>query len=882
MKLEQLLLVENNLDQFRNADPGSDRLGQNLGATELQVTQIKQALKRHRLALGERPEGSYWQSEEMAWTGDESGVWTAALSRAIRRWKESIVKQIRGVQRARSINVDEFINNNEDLFYLLDAELIPANQQGSGFLRVIQGRVVAEIARMGARIDFANDIVVKDVNQINSLADMVNGIGYSGWIAIITPILNQRFPPPRDNARVAQERDQLIQTINVITGGPGLWWDRFRSNILSTVGRNFAVDIQGERVKLLPPLDTTTRAFPHKHLYLHFANIASELLKAGAAVDAERQEQGSQDDADRYANDPTGTETQYIAYARQLVAAFKNDLLAGILPGGRTFDSDSDIVEYVFQNGIRAAVDYDKIAEAYANLEDTGANANLGADLVENLTTEEYFRIVRIKLTYVRRIAPTALHTMINFAGEENVSVNIGGSTYLVGDRLLGDRVQIEPEVKDCILEDAILRQAITESGGEIPNLFTSIRDVSEDTKLAAANLFINAIESTYPELVPWYTNQEPFSRETFDLGGARLREIFEEISLLLNAGSDPAMITQRVVDMLEGDRIWLVGDGSEDKKGNANITFDARYRDEGLANRYLEETPDPTDLDDDDLDLITRMADDREDISSAAIQELGAMPNSIEYYMDTVYRGFKQEIGKYPDLFFTDNDKKPLSDYLTDGTYPDGKFGELIRALNDQTAIAAPSLTAQLFEDSMEGRWWELFGGTNEDLMKAVVDGIKNREYYLWVNEFYDGNLFADVKAEQSWTDTFADELAAKIGESFAQDEELGVPEDVRTGYQEVFDAIAAGEEITQEMYDGYIDAMEEYKNNPVGQLADMLTFNRQVVNVINDNIEQVYGRYRSNKQDYPDIIRDLYEYNQNWFAEARENLFTFRPAEE
>ena len=169
-----------------------------------------------------------------------------------------------------------------------------------------------------------------------------------------------------------------------------------------------------------------------------------------------------------------------------------------------------------------------------------------------------------------------------------------------------------------------------------------------------------------------------------------------------------------------------------------------------------------------------------------------------------------------------------------------------------------------------------------NEDLMKAVVDGIKNREYYLWVNEFYDGNLFADVKAEQSWTDTFADELAAKIGESFAQDEELGVPEDVRTGYQEVFDAIAAGEEITQEMYDGYIDAMEEYKNNPVGQLADMLTFNRQVVNVINDNIEQVYGRYRSNKQDYPDIIRDLYEYNQNWFAEARENLFTFRPAEE
>lgn len=877
MKLTQLLLVENNLDQFRNAEFGSHVLGQTEGATELQVQQIKQALSRHRLALGERPEGSYWTSDQMAWEGDTSGVWTAELSQAVRRWKESIQKQIRGVGRARPIRVNDVINNMEDLFYLVDAELIPENFQGAGFLRIVQGRVESEISRLGARIDFADEIVVKDVNEINSLADMINAIGYNGWIAIITPILNQRFPPPRDNTRVARERDQLIQMINVTTGNIADWYNRFKNRVLAGVGRNFTVEVNGERVRLLPDLNTTRMAYPYRHLYLHFVEIASALLEQGAATDEERRVAGSEEDADRFANEATADENQYRAYARQLYSAFQDDLLAAVLPGGRDYESDTDVIEDVFMTKIRAAVDYDNIAEAYKSLDETAANADLGADLVENLSEEEYFRIVRLRLKFVRRIAPIALHMRINFNGNENVQINYEGTTYTIGNQIMNERVQIDPAVEDCILEDAILRQAVVESGNEIPNLFIGMNEISGDTKLQAANLFIDAIEQTFPELVPWYTNQDPFNTVSFNLGGARLGEIMETISLQLNAGSDPAMLTQRIVEMLQGDRLWLVGDGSEENEGNANITFDARYREEGLDGRSFEATPEATELDDVDRDLIARMSDSREDIAIAALTELAANPNTSGYYKDRIYQGFRQEIGKYPDMFYTDNSVESLKSYLLEGTEPEGLFNNLLEAFDeDEVAIAAPSLIADLFEESMQPGFWSMEGGTNERLLNAVIDTITNRDVYLWVNQFYGGGLYRDVIDEENWGDDFKERLAIRIGESFARDEELDLPQRVRDSYSTITETLGAGEEITADMYDEYTEAHEEWGETAYeGRLAAMRSYWRETMLPINENIEEIYG---DDSAEWPSVVAELYEYNETWFERHRDT--GFRPA--
>lgn len=880
MKLTQLLLVENNLDQFRNAEFGAHVLGQTEGATELQVQQIKQALSRHRLAIGERPEGSYWESDQMAWEGDDSGVWTAELSQAVRRWKESIQKQIRGASRARTIRVNEVINNMEDLFYLIDAQLIPEGEQGAGFLRIVQGRVIEEISRMGARVDYADEIVVKDVNEINSLADMINAIGYSGWIAIITPILNQRFPPPRDNQRIARERDQLIQLINVTTGNITDWYNRFRTRVLSGVGRNFQVEVNGERVRLLPDLSAVRMAFPYRHLYLHFVEIASALIEQGAAIDAEREAERAEEEADRLQNEPTLDATQYVAAARQLYYAFENDLVAAVLPGGRDYNSDTDVIEDVFMTKIRAAVDYDNIAEAYQNLDETPADANLGADLVDNLDDNEYNRIVRIRLKFVRRIAPRILHMRINFNGEENISVNYDGSSFLVGAEIFNDQIQIEPEVKDCILEDAILRQAVVDSGNEIPDLFVGMNDIGNNIKLQAANIFIEAIEATYPELVPWYTNQEPFNSVAFDLGGARLGEIMETLTLLLNAGTSETELLQRTTELLQGDRLWLVGNG-DDIEGNANITFDGRYRSEGLADRNMEISPEELELTDADRDLITRMADDREDIARAAIEELGANADTQGYWQDTIYRGFRQEMGKYPDLFYTENDNDVLENYLLSGEKPDGLFGNLIDAFGDnEIAIVAPSLIADLFEESMEGGSWverNITGGTYEELMSACIDTILNRDVYLWVNEFYGGGLYRDVIAEDNWGDDFKERFAARIGESFARDEELGLPEAVRESYQTIVDALVNGEEITQEMYDDYSEKHEEWGTTAYqGRLADMRDYWRETMLPINENIEEVYGNDRN---EWPQVIVELYEYNETWFERMRDTGFA--PAE-
>lgn len=880
MKLSQLLLVENNLDQFRNAEFGAHVIGQTEGATELQVQQVKQALRRHKLAVGERPEGSYWESDQMAWEGDDSGVWTTELSQAVRLWKESIQKQIRGASRARSIRVNEVINNMEDLFYLVDAQLIPENEQGAGFLRIVQGRVIEEISRMGARIDYADEIVVRDVNQINSLSDMINAIGYNGWIAIVTPILNQRFPPPRNNQRVARERDQLIQLLNVTTGNLSDWYNRFKTRVLSGVGRNFQVEVNGERVRLLPDLSLTRKAFPYRHLYLHFVEIASALIEQGAALDAEREVERSEEEAGRLQNDPTMDATQYTAAARQLYYAFENDLVAAVLPGGRDYNSDTDVIEDVFMTKIRAAVDYDNIAEAYQNLDETPADADLGADLVDNLDDQEYERIVRIRLKFVRRIAPRILHMRINFNGEENISVNYDGSSFLVGAEIFNDRVQIEPETKDCILEDAILRQAVVDSGNEIPDLFVSMNNISADIKLQAANLFIQAIEETYPELVPWYTNQEPFNSVAFNLGGARLGEIMETISLLLNSGTPAENLLQRTIELLQGDRLWLVGDG-EDLEGNANITFDGRYRNEGLGGRNMEITPEQTELDDADRDLITRMADDREDIARAAIEELGANADTQGYWQDKIYRGFRQEMGKYPDLFYTENDNDILENYLLQGEAPDGLFGNLLDAFGeDEIAIVAPSLIAKLFEESMEGGSWverNITGGTYEELMSACIDTILNRDVYIWVNEFYGGSLYRDVIDEDNWGDDFKERFAARIGESFARDEELGLPERVRESYQTIVDALINGEEVTQEMFDTYRDNHEEWGATAYeGRLVDMRSYWRETMLIINENIEEVYG---DDDNEWPSTISELYDYNQTWFERMRDG--GFRPNE-
>lgn len=882
MKLEHLLLVENNLAQFRNAPFNANVLGQRSGATDLQVQEIKQALKRHRLALGERPEGSLWNSDQMAWTGDESGVWTAELSRAIRTWKESIQKQTRGVARAKKISVNDTINNDEDLFYLIDAELIPEGQSGFGFLKITQGRVASEIKAMSARIDWADEIPVKNVDSINSLADMIDGIGYNGWIAIITPILNTRFPPPRDNARVGRERDALIQQINTTTGGLRQWYTNFRRKVLRGVPESFSVEINGSKIKLLPDAYMIVRSFPHKLMFLHFANIASALLKQGAATDAERETAAAQEDADRYANQPTSTDIEYEGLARALKAAFENDLLAAVLPGGRGYESDDEVIEDVFSR-IKSAADYDKIAQAYATPQIAGDNANLGKDLSEQMRLEDYERIVKIRLSYVRRIAPKILHARINFAGAENITVNLDNKDYVIGDRVFNDKVQIEPEVFDVILEDAILRQAIEQSGNTIPDLFVEPKDVPDEIKLRVANLFIEAIESTYPELVPWYTNQEPFDSVSLDLGGARLREIMAELAVLANAGSSDSEMTQRIVDILESDRLWLVGDGTEDNRGNAAITFDRRYQLEGLGGRTLPASDLQTNLNDTDRDLITRMADDRKDIVAAAMEELAAKPNSKEYYKDKIYNGFRMEEGKYPDLFY--NGEEALKSLLMQGTFPDNDapFAMLIRALDDDVAIAAPSVIVDLIEESFEGENWlerRITGGTNEELLLALVSTIKDRATYNWVNTFYNGNLFNDVRQEGRWSSDFVKTLADAIGADYARAQEFSVPEAANNAYIELRNTLAGNDLSTmdqnelQPKFDAFyraFDAWGESKMDPApgeeggNQIANMTNYWAEVLLPFLEVILDAFPNI-DDMDELPEPYRELADYIYEW----------------
>jgi hypothetical protein len=91
---------------------------------------------------------------------------------------------------------------------------------------------------------------------------------------------------------------------------------------------------------------------------------------------------------------------------------------------------------------------------------------------------------------------------------------------------------------------------------------------------------------------------------------------------------------------------------------------------------------------------------------------------------------------------------KDDLKNYIIyESNVDDEAMQELINEIG--VARAAPFELAKLFKESMKESWWQILGGTDEELLQKLLLTINNKDDYFEVNEYYQGNLIEDINDE-------------------------------------------------------------------------------------------------------------------------------------
>jgi hypothetical protein len=751
------------------------------------IKSIQRALAKHSLAKGERTEGNWWPNNDKAWTGGETGIFDANLGNAIRTWQESINIQIADLpanSTTRPLTVNGVINQE-------DGKILLAPLNNLGFLenRELQTALdnFVKIRRAFDENRFANG----DVNNVTDYATFIQNIGRDGWAAVLTPIVNQRFTGQFEGTTADLIKDYVDDSIDSIMNksrNVDLLFDNLRAILrplppTTKVPSKIAGDttlIPGfERLRLLqttylgPNINREDLNKP-KLLYIHFASIAQYQFERGSQTIQDRLQKQAEEDAKSEQNDVANID-QITArqLAEKIEEAFENRYFA-VFTSARVESNDVSIEEAMMQ--LANAKDYDIVASEYNSL--TGNNLSLR--MVDELDEALYERIFVSHLLRIKRINPRIYHSAIQFGQQDSITVTAPNSDkeFEIMAVMTRTRPDIEPEVFDVILEDALLRSAIESTGGTLPDLYAA---PTLDERISAINAFIDVMNNTYPEMVRFYAHLPPFA-EYAPLGPLRLKGIIEEGTVYAKSGTDPTAFFESAIAR---DRQWLVGNGEDNDGdgeidgGNANIYFDERYQDEGLGSRAFE-IPDGEEeiaLTDEELDIVRDLASQKEDIILAAIDLIFEQNNPSKLYIDTIYPGFKQQTGEFIEFelggkgdnawtnkFFSENttDSNPLMAKLLT------KFAESKgKSPLEVIAFVAPKGVADEFKKALDRTTFlGVFNNVDEEHLRRLVKSLVSREDFDLVDKYFDGDLQRVIE-EKDWWRSDEDSLALldKIG---------------------------------------------------------------------------------------------------------------------
>jgi len=825
MKLKDVI-VENLLDAFNTSggatlamnDPGLPD-----GST---VVAIKQNLARHTLVTGViKGTSSFpYQTAGKAWGGPVNGTWDQALDNAIKTWKQSINYQLG----------DNRLNTQTGELEKRDLEMLQANLskggQMDGLLEIVQDRVTARTKEgpgHGMTFD-VNTVIDTPVKEVRNMVDLLNAITPSGWYIMMYEICVQKgMDYNQTSAEISRLWSELYTRQDQF---PDMWNDQvWVQGIVRNIGEGFndgpprnAVLANG---KEMPFFMRTSGGGNTKNqaqkLYVFFKEMANGLLEKYR--NAENVAKKDKINPAKIDIEATFKEIDKVRWITAMNEALENNWVA-FIPGGRSIDNDVAAVATLMSQ-LQTVGDWDMVEDAY-NAKFTD---DLSVRLNEELDETEYASHVVRHLMRIRRINPRQLLGAIQFGDTQELEVEFNGEKYKLSKEDNNPVVKLGTgEITDVLLIDDVLKTAITNTGGNIPDINAEITPENMQT---AGEMVVTVLNDQLPEMVAFYTNQTPFDESDVAriLGPERLLGLQNEVGIQIANNFDTTYTMSFIYNEIMDDRKWLIGDGTEDNPGAANVHFDVAYEEESQGKTGFSKSSDDVELSDEDKDIVNQLLNDK--TRDYALSELAKATDSSQY--KRIYRGMVRETKAHAIDVLAIKDSDELMEFIlgNNNEVPES-MAAVIEAFG--IAIAAPMYTAKLFKESQTDQW-AFFGlGTNDEAMAVLVGLIRNREDYLNVNERYreqgfGEDLINDIDGEQVaiWNEgSYVEELKAKIGRrSDVELARLNLPSVLQDRLSAVLD-------------DPSVENLKDVKSFSTGrnlteisQLEDILTFLHQVV---------------------------------------------------
>lgn len=754
MKLGDIILKEAPLASY-----GRNYAGPRLGPTNPgdpngeTVKQLKAALSKHQIYIpGQKPNPS-----QVAWIGDNTGEWTQALSDAIIAWKKSINAQ----DESAKLDTRTPELSPRAISYLLDKKLYTTTTN-KGLLVTTGGDAESTGTTApwkGATLDLSY-VINTPTSDIKTVKDFLAAIGFSGWSMILSELVNKKdYVTSSKRAELQKSMKELYVQQN---SSPVLWLQSWEDNVLKEDGENLKATLaNGNEIPFhplrSPGFDTTWKSIEKgsQRLYDYFRVLGNGLLRK--AQEEYRQSKQKEQNKKQVDDTPSLSGQAITVWSRKMNNALEFGFIDRV---------DEDSVSTLMAE-LKSAGDWDKVAAQYKQ----EYKLELSAELVKKLSDDDYEAYVVRNLARINRINPNALASSIKFGNtQDSIQVEYENSTYTVMKAQQNGKVIVKKrnqEIKDVIVVDAILRIAITQSGGAVPDFNIEITD---DSLMAAGNLVLLAVQTTADFMTPYYTAQSPFDKSVApNMGPMRLVGLQEQAAKLLQNGLSDTAVLDWIAREVRNDAEWLIS--------TETVHFDERWADSENSQLLtkLNGILDPKDVTDEEKDLIDRLH--REETREEAAAEIVNSNDPAGFY-ERIYRAFIiEKDGESFDIrALGSKATTEIRKFVIDGTpISDNGLGGIINRIG--VAKAAPVTMAKLYKESMKGpEWWSVLGGTDEELGIALTQTLMDREDYLLINEYYkqppvngSNDLIDDLDAE--YFNIFGDDkIVARIKEAIGE----------------------------------------------------------------------------------------------------------------
>lgn len=687
--------------------------------TEIQVKRIQELLAKHK------------KDGQPFFDGPPTGKWDSNLDNSIIQWKEWINEQV----GRRVLNTGNSSINQQAVRYLR-AKVTNDGRLDMPGLRTDPQQTTNPFQGQTFKFEIAEPNPIFTNDRTTNMRIMVSSIGLSGWIALLHAARTDELErvSPQAARRMART---VITGLSSRFDSPPAWKNNLENMLRTVRNDNKFVEINGQKYYLAYPHSAAGQDAPQK-IFEYYKTLCTYLLSADLERNVEYDREVDQTIETR------GTllkDIELDTIANQIHDAFEFSLFTG--------GTDEADLETIFQSFTRPG-DYDGVASAFAKLypNEDPLNEQLDSELDDN----EYDTIVTRNLIRIGKITPQSLFYAIKFGEATSLDVTYDNVGYNIPNEINGYDIDITTstgkDVRDVILQDSILKQAIEDTGGTLPSEITV--NMQDEHGSRARATFEQMLQENIPEMVAFYTRAKPFN-EAPPLGIARAKAIMSELYRFSFGGADQVKMDEYARTEINKDRSFLLDD--------VLVYFDPKYRDESTSEEGFKEFGDVDENNDEEIETnseheetATKFTSEEEERIDEATREILNADDPIDYYnkvrVAAIRLGFTNRRRESIDLIH-DPDADSLKALLSGEQLTDNPMFKLIP--NIPLHIVARNQAAIVLDDAMGGDW----DTTDEDSLRRIFSMLEDKEQYEIVARAYQRlfakNLAARVRREDA-----------------------------------------------------------------------------------------------------------------------------------